>query len=247
MGELEIKKDKKENDILRKYRWMKAIIIILLFVIVLLIVTFICFFKLQNKCKEVEPEDIPTDVINDFGTRLDEFTIDKDEVKKVKVNGFFITIENRQDGVYINNRKINFMYASGGYVLDKFLILYTSYNLGNNLIFIDYALNEVSVEDNELLYSDIRLDGGKLVAKVSKYDSQESCKLFDELEICKCTNGGEPFTNYQDSFEDYNDEIIEAEIKLIYKEQKIIFEYLNKVTFGDKYGNNPQDYCVIKS
>ena len=246
-----IKKDNKEYKLSRSNSWMKATIIVLLFIIALLVMTMICLFSSQTKCKDDTSENKTKEEIKDFGSRLDEFTINKDETKEIKVNGFFVNIKNKQDGVYLNNRKIDFMYASGGYVLDKFLILYSSEKTaGKKLIFLDYDLNIIKVEDNELLYNNLTLENGMLLATVTKFDSKDTCKEFNNLEVCECTVGAEPLVNYKDFLIDFNDEVATGEVKLVYKDQKISIEYENKVTVSEYYKSDvngeTNKYCAKK-
>jgi len=250
--EIIVKKDNKEHKLLRKNNWMKATIIILIFIIILLSMAIICICnKPQEKCVDDSNINKEIETINDFGTRFDEFTIDKDEKKQVKVNGFLVNIDNRQDGTYLNNRKTSFMYASGGYVLDKFLILYSNENkLGKKIIFFDYNLNEISIEDKELLYSNLVIENGKIQANISKYDNTDSCKIFNNFEVCECKDNMEPLVNNKDFLIDFNNEIVEGEVKLVYKGNKIILEYVSKKTVSEYYKSDidgeTKKYCGRK-
>ena len=244
-------KDNKNHKLFRSNNWMKATIVILLFIIALLIMTIICMVEPQNKCRD-NPNDTKKieEDISSFGERLDEFTIEKDEVRQVKVNGFTINIENKKDGVYLNNHKIDFIYASGGYVLDKFLILYSNEKkAGKKLMFFDYDLNEIEMENNESLYEYLELEEGKLKTKISNFDGQPSCKIYGGIEICECSNGEKAnLKEYEEYLSDYSDKVISGEGSLVYKDNKIVLEYDNKVTVIEYYSSDIEGetnkYCA---
>jgi len=56
--------------------------------------------------------------------------------------------------------------------------------------------------------------------------------------------------DFRDELMKYKDEIVRGQAKLTYDGEKINFEYIDKVTvwdmFGDKIENNSKDYCVSK-
>lgn len=248
--------DKDKEEMIEKAKpnaKLKVFIIILSFLLIVAIGVIIYLLNHEHKCQNISncnnDNNRPQEEIKSFGESLNEFTMNNERKKEVKVNDYIILIENREDGVYLNNRKINFMYTSGGYVLDKFLILYTSpKEAGKKLIFLDYNLKEFAIDDKDLLYSDLSLENGILTSKVSKYDSHNSCKIFGTIEVCECNQDGESFMKYKDSLIGYYDEIIQGEIKLTYHNQKIDFEYTSKVTFKDYYESDingeTNKYCV---
>ena len=194
------------------------------------------------------------EVIKDFGTKLEEFTIDSTTKKySVKVDGKNIDIENKDDGVYLNSKKINYSYAMGGYTLDKVLVLYSVGQVGNSLIFINKDLEEIPFDNKDMLFNKLELVNGVLETTVTRSDDMMGCRRVGTFEICECKSleKGDLLKKHADELKPMYEEILSGTVKLSYNGKDIKTEYRDKVTVYDIYGKDIEgsesNYCVRTS
>lgn len=190
------------------------------------------------------------EVINDFGTKFEKFYIDSDTKKySVKVDNKNIDIENKEDGLYLNSKKINNSHAIEGYILDKVLILYDVGQVGSSLTFINKDLEEIPI-DNDYKYEKLELVDGKLEGIAVQYEDFMGCRFINDLEICPCDSldTGDLLKKYKDSFDSIRDNFVSGTIKLSYNGKEITTSYVEKETINDIYGSDldgtTKTYCV---
>ena len=191
------------------------------------------------------------EVINDFGTKFEEFTIDSDAKKySVKVDGKNIDIENKDGSVYLNNKKIDFAYAMGGYILDKTLILYDVGQIGNEIVFVNKELDVIPFDNKDWKYGKLELVNGKIQTIGYQYEDMMSCRMIHDLEICECSalNGGDLLIKHKDELEPLREDVISGTVKLSYDGKEIKTSFVDKETINDIYGSdldgNTKTYCV---
>jgi Fe-S cluster assembly iron-binding protein IscA len=174
---------------------------------------------------------------------------DANDKKTIKFDGKDVVIENK-DGVFLNNKQIDFNYVMGGYILDKTLILYSVGQMGYSMVFVDSNLSIIPFEEKDAAYTDLALEDGKINAIVYRYSDAMSCKYIQGLSICNCEEigEGEPLTKYKDILEPMKDEVVTGNVLLSYDGKKIDTKYERKETIGDLYGSDlagtTKTYCV---
>ena len=203
-------------------------------------------FKARKENKEKKEQE----TIKDFGNKFEEFQIIYDEKYTVDIDGNSILIENKADGVYLNDKKIDFRYAMGGYILDKSLMLYSVGQVGYDIIFIDKELSEIPFDNKKAVYKDLTLTNGKINGTVTTFSDPLSCKYIKNLSICNCgeIGTGEPLIKFKEELEPFRDEVLEGKVILSYDGEKIRTEYTDKQTVWDLYGTDIEGitnkYCA---
>ena len=208
-------------------------------------------FYLGKAYKARKVNNDKEEVIKDFGTKLEEFTIDSTTKKySVKVDGKNIDIENKDDGVYLNNKKINYSYAMGGYTLDKVLILYSVGQVGNNVIFINKDLEEIPFDNRDRSFNKFELVDGVIESTISRYDDMMGCRMIGGFEICDCKSleKGDLLKKHADELKSLYEDVISGTVKLTYNGKEVKTEYRDKQTVYDIYGKDIEgaesNYCV---
>ncbi len=204
-------------------------------------------FKARKENKEKKEQEQET--IKDFGTKLEEFSIEGEKYSVI-VDGKNIDIENKNGGVYLNNKKVNYAHAMGGFVLDKTLILSAAGQFGLNIIFFNKDLEEIPFDSSNWAFDELKLVDGKIVATASRYNDTMGCRLINRFEICECDNleKGELLKNHKEELEVLKEEVINGTLRLSYNGKEIKTEIQNGQTVYDIYGKDidgiESRYCL---
>ena len=202
--------------------------------------------------KAIQASNEKKEVIKDFGNKFVEFKIDSSDSKySITMDNKTIDIENKSDGVYLNNKKINFDYAMGGYTLDKVLMLYSVGQTGYKIIFINKDLVEIPFDNSDYIYTNLELVNGSIQGIGYKYENIMGCRNINNLNICECNSieDTDILFNHKEDLNNIRDKVISGTVKLSYDGNSITTTYIDKETINDIYGPDldgvSSSYCVI--
>lgn len=189
------------------------------------------------------------ETIKDFGTKMEEFSMESSDKKTIKFNGKDVIVENKDNYVYLNDKKIDFNYAMGGYILDKSLILYSVGQYGSDLVFINKDLEKIPFDGSQYAYSKLELSNGKLEANLFSKNNDIAYKVGNFYIVeCSSIDSGDLLRKHRDELEQYKDELLTATVKLSYDGKEIKSEYVEKETVWDRFGKDiegeSKTYCV---
>ena len=202
-----------------------------------------------GKAYKARKVDNNNEIIKDFGTKMEEFSMESNDKKTIKFDGKDVVVENKNDGVYLNDKKIEFTYAMGGYILDKTLILYSVGQTGSSVKFINKDFDVIPFTEEIYSFSKFELVDGKLQAKLFNNDNGISYRIGNyEVYECDKMESGDLLRKHKDEFEQHRDEILEATVKLSYDGKEIKTEYVEKETVWDRFGKDIEGeskvYCA---
>lgn len=189
------------------------------------------------------------ETIKDFGTKMEAFSMESGDKKIIKFNGKDVTIENKDNNVYLNDKKIDLRYVMGGYVLDKSIILYNAGQSGNDLVFINKDLEIIPFDGSNYAYSQLELVDGKIEASLLRKNEGIGITVGDLFIVeCSSLESGDLLRKYKDTLEPYKDELLTATVKFSYDGKEVKSEYVEKETVWDRYGKDiegeSKTYCV---
>lgn len=207
-------------------------------------------FYLGKAYKARRVDNDNKEVIKDFGTKMDEFSIDLNDKKTIKFNDKEVTIEDKDGVTYLNDKKVNMVGVMGGYTLKDVIILYTVGQHGNNYLFINKDLEEIPFDNKDSVFDKLELKDGKLEAIIYNYNDGLGYYI-GKLRIAECgaLDSGDLLRKYKEELEPFKDNVLTGRVSMSYDGNEIKSEYLEKETVWDHFGKDiegtEKTYCVL--
>ncbi len=207
-------------------------------------------FYLGKAYKSRRNEAKKENEIRDFGTKMEEFSMESGDKKEIKFNGKDVTIENKDGVTYLNDKKVNMVGVMGGYTLDNVLILYTVAQTGSNYLFINKDFEEIPFDTKNSSFNNLELKNGKLEADIYNYSNGIGYHIGDlNIYDCGSLDSGDLLIKYKEQLEPLKDEVLTGKVSLLYDGKEVKTEYLEKETIWDRFGKDiegtAKTYCVI--
>ena len=206
-------------------------------------------FYLGKAYKARKVDNDNKEVIKDFGTKMDEFSIDLNDKKTIKFNDKEVTIEDKDGVTYLNDKKVNMVGVMGGYTLKDVIILYTVGQHGSNYLFINKDLEEIPFDNKDSVFDKLELKDGKLEAIIYNYNDGLGYYI-GKLRIAECgaLDSGDLLRKYKEELEPFKDNVLTGRVSMSYDGNEIKSEYLEKETVWDRFGKDiegtEKTYCV---
>lgn len=207
-------------------------------------------FYLGKAYKARKVDNDTKEVIKDFGTKMDEFSMESSNKQTIKFNDKEVTIEDRDGVTYLNDKKVNMVGVMGGYTLKDVIILYTVGQHGSNYLFINKDLEEIPFDNKDSVFDKLELKDGKLEAIIYNYNDGLGYYI-GKLRIAECgaLDSGDLLRKYKDELEPFKDNVLTGRVSMSYDGNEIKSEYLEKETVWDRFGKDiegtDKTYCVL--
>ncbi len=207
-------------------------------------------FYLGKAYKARRVNDDNKEAIKDFGTKMDEFSMESGEKQTFKFNDKDVTIENKDGITYLNDKRVNMVGVMGGYTLKDVIILYTVGQTGSNYLFINKDLEEIPFDSRDGSFNKFELVDGVIESTISRYDDMMGCRMIGGFEICDCKSleKGDLLKKHADELKPLYEDVISGTVKLTYDGKEVKTEYRDKQTVYDIYGKDIEgtetNYCV---
>ena len=206
-------------------------------------------FYLGKAYKARRVNDDNKETIKDFGTKMDEFSMESGEKQTFKFNDKDVTIENKDGITYLNDKRVNMVGVMGGYTLKDVIILYTVGQTGSNYLFINKDLEEIPFDSKEYAFNELKLKDGKLEANIYNYSDGIGYRIGNlNIYDCGALDTGDLLRKYKEDLEPFKNNVLTGKVLLSYDGKEIKTEYLEKETVWDRFGKDiegtEKTYCV---